>query len=202
MTDLFAGCRNRVLANGLKWLNEPPEWTFNGEGLTIVPKGQTDFFRPYGGTAGDNACLLYTEVAGDFTAYTHVAAHLAGFGDAGGITVRASEDRWAKLCLERSPIGEVAVVSVVTNRWSDDSNGELLKDPNCYLRLTRKGNVFGMHHSLDGIVWRFVRTFGFELPGTVWVGIHAQAPFGAGCRATFRGFHVRPEAVGDFRSGE
>ena len=200
--DMFKGCDNQTLTNSLQWLNEPPRWHFDDTGLTIVPEGHTDFFRPYGGTPNDNACLLYTELTRDFTITAHVRAHLVGFGDAGAVTVRTQADRWAKLCLERSPKGEVSVVSVVTNSWSDDANGELLEEPECHLRLTRKGDIFGMHYSLDGKVWRFVRTFGMAMPETIMVGIHAQAPFVGGCSARFASFEISPEPVADFRSGQ
>ena len=200
--NLFAGCTGRSLTNGLKWLNEPPEWEFDSAGLTIVPRAPSDFFRPYGGPANDNCCLLYKEIAGDFAATAEVRAELVDFGDAAALTVRASETQWAKLCLERSPIGQVSLVSVVTNPWSDDSNSELVNRPECFLRLTRKGNLFGMHYSLDGISWRFVRTFGLELPAQVMVGVHAQAPFTPGCRVLCRSWTISPEPIADFRSGE
>jgi len=200
--DLFDGCTGKTLANGLAWLNEPPDWSFDDTGLTVVPKAKTDFFRPYRETPNDSAGLLHVQVSGDFTAVTKAQAALAAFGDAAALTVRESEVRWAKLCLERSPIGDISVVSVVTDQWSDDSNGELLEQPECYLRLTRRGNLFGMHYSLDSTIWRFVRAFGFELPDTVMVGIHAQAPFQGGCRAVFESMHVTSEPVPDFRSGE
>ena len=200
--NLFNGCAGRTLSNDLKWLNEPPDWGFDDAGLTITPQPVSDFFRPYGDTPNDNACLLYREVSGDFTAVTRASATLAGFGDAAALTVRENDVKWAKLCLERSPIGDVSVVSVVTDQWSDDANGELLEQPACYLRLTRKGSLFGMHYSLDGAKWRFVRAFGFELADTVKVGVHAQAPFQGGCQAVFSSFDLTPEPVEDFRSGE
>jgi uncharacterized protein len=200
--NLFDGCHDKSLTNNLAWLNEPPEWGFDGDGLTIVPATKTDFFRGYLRTPSDNACLLYANVTGDFTAVTHARAHLVGFGDAAALTVRASATQWAKLCLERSPIGDVAAVSVVTNPWSDDANNELLDEPECYLRLTRSGDVFAMHYSVDGAKWRFVRTFGLVLPPTVMVGVHAQAPFVGGCSARFSTFTLTHEAVKDFRSGE
>lgn len=202
MENLFEGCHDRTLNDALTWLNEPPEWRFEDQGLIMVPEAETDFFRPYQGQVKDNACLLYTEVTGDFTAVTQAEAHLVGFGDAAAITVRVSESQWAKLCLERSPIGDIAVVSVVTALWSDDANGELQPEPACFLRITRRGDVLGMHTSLDGETWRFVRTFGMALPATVKVGIHAQAPFGGGCHARFSQFTVSPTPVPDFRSGE
>jgi regulation of enolase protein 1 (concanavalin A-like superfamily) len=200
--NLFEDCEGKQIPSRLAWLQEPREWGFSEQGLLIVPEAKTDFFRPYGGSAHDSACLLYTEVTGDFTAVTALRAHLVGFGDAGALTVRASATQWAKLCIERSPIGDVSIVSVVTDPWSDDANNELLAAPEGFLRITRKGNVFGMHHSLDGATWRFVRTFGLPMPATVWVGIHAQAPFGGGCRALFTSLDLSPEPVQDFRSGE
>ena len=200
--DLFEGCQGRQLANGLAWLQEPSEWRFNADGLHVVPWAKTDFFRPCEGTPKDNACLLYAQVTGDFTAVAHARAELVGFGDAAALTVRAAPSQWAKLCMERSPIGDVAAVSVVTNPWSDDANNELLPGPECYLRITRRGDVFGMHYSLDGSLWRFVRTFCIALPQTMMVGVHAQAPFVGGCQATFTRFELSSQPVMDFRSGE
>jgi uncharacterized protein len=198
--NLFEGCTRKKLANGLSWLNEPPTWNFDATGkLTIVPEAVSDFFRPYQDKPNDNSCLLYKEVTGDFTLVTRTKAHLVGFGDAAAMTVRASPTVWAKLCLERSPIGDISLVSVVTREWSDDSNGEVLAKPECYLRLSRKGNVFGMHYSLEGKRWRIVRCFP---PAAVKIGVHAQAPFVGGCKAGFDFLDLIPEAVKDFRSEE
>ena len=201
--NLLAACKGRQLTENLQWLNEPPQWQVDDSGkLTIVPQACTDFFRPHGEAANDNACLLYTEVTGDFTAVTKTRAQLAAFGDASAITMRVNESLWAKACLERSPIGDISVVSVVTNGASDDANGELVDKAECFLRLTRKGDVFAMHYSLDGSVWRFLRCFPLKVPATIMVGIHAQAPFQGGCQAEFDCFELTPEPVKDFRSGE
>ncbi len=187
-----------------EWLGGAVDWRFDTEGLHIVPGRRRISFVPTRVQSKDNtnACLLYTEVTGDFTAVTHVRAELVGFGDAAALTVRTAPAQWAKLCLERSPIGDISVVSVVTNPWSDDANNEVLPGPECALRITRRGDVFGMHYSLDGKGWRFVRTFGLALPETVMVGVHAQAPFVGGCHATFSCFELSPQPVMDFRSGE
>ena len=200
--NMFDGCSDSTLNERLEWLHAPSEWSFGLDGLSIVPAGETDFYRPASGTGRDDASLLYTKVTGDFTAVTSAFAHLAGFGDAAALTVRASESKWAKLCLERSPVGELAVVSVVTDPWSDDANNELLSSPECRLRITRKGSTFGMHYRVDGTNWRFVRSFAMELPETVMVGIHAQAPFGEGCRVRFASFEILSSTVANFRSGE
>jgi regulation of enolase protein 1 (concanavalin A-like superfamily) len=200
--DLFQGCSGRRLANGLEWLREPQEWGFGEEGLRIVPAARTDFFRPWVGEGVDNACLLYATVSGDFTAIAEARATLTGFGDAAALTVRASPELWAKICIERSPIGDVSIVSVVTDGASDDANNELLPRPSGLLRITRKGDLFGMHFAAGAGRWRFVRTFGLRMPREIMVGVHAQAPFGGGGEARFSRFELSPGAVSDFRSGE
>ena len=201
--NLFERCCENKLNENLEWLNEPPKWNFDSNNkLTIVPQAVSDFFRPYGQKPNDNACLLYTKVSGDFTAITKVRVELVDFGDAAAITIRANESLWAKLCVERSPTGDISLVSVVTNNFSDDANSELVDTSECLLRITRKGNVFAMHYSLDGSTWRFVRMFSLETPSTLMVGVHAQAPFTGGCKAEFDFFNLTSTAVKDFRSGE
>jgi hypothetical protein len=200
--NLIADCNGKKLANDLQWLHEPLDWEFDNTGLRIVPHAPSDFFRPGDGPPNDNGALLYKHVTGNFTAVTQVTADLCDFGDAAALTVRAGESLWAKICLERSPTGEIAIVSVVTNPWSDDSNNELLTSPACYMRLTRKGDIFAMHYSLEGKTWRFVRTFTIAMPPDVMVGIHAQAPFTGGCQVLFHSLTLSPEPVADFRSGE
>jgi regulation of enolase protein 1 (concanavalin A-like superfamily) len=199
--NFFKGREGQKLNSDLRWLNEPSEWSFGPEGLSITPEDQTDFFR-LGETVRDNASLLFVEMSGDFTLITETQIDLVAFGDAAALTVRARDDLWAKLCLERSPIGDINVVSVVCRGEVDDANGELLDEPTCYLRISREGSLFGMHYSLDGTKWRFVRAFVLDMPETVKVGVHAQAPFVAGCRALFKSFELSEKPVKDFRSGE
>ena len=200
--DLFRGCKGRHLGAGLEWLREPPSWEFKTDGLEIVPQEKTDFFRPVVGDPVDNACLLYTRVTGDFTAVAEAHAVLVGFGDAAALTVRSDAEHWAKICIERSPRGEISIVSVVTDGVSDDSNNELLPAAGASIRLTRVGRLFGMHYRTQEGPWRFVRYFHRDVPDQLMVGIHAQAPFVGGCRATFTRFTVEPRGVSDFRSGE
>jgi hypothetical protein len=187
---------------GYEWMNEP-SWTLSEAGVEITPPAPGDLFcPPDGSTPSLNPSLLSTVVTGDFTAVARVRGTLVGFGDAAAITVYHSPTLWAKLCMERSPHGDISIVSVVTRDVSDDSNGELLDNPSCWLRLTRHGSVFGMHHSIDGDRWRFARTFRLDVPAGVRVGLQAQAPFVAGCSVVFEHFSIQPGAVADFRSGE
>ena len=190
-----------ALLRELNWLKEPEEWSYEPGRLFVVPTAKTDFFRPYQGEGRDNACFLYRNVTGDFTATTHIRAQHADFADAGALMIRSGKDLWAKACVERSPIGDVNVVAVVTNRWSDDCNSELLASPECFIRFTRKGDVFGIQYSLDGTVWRFVRTFGLPVPPDIQVGLVAQAPYTGGGHSEFFTFRIIAGGVEDLRSG-
>ena len=199
--DLLKAKDKDELLNDLMWLREPLEWSYEPGRLVVVPKEKTDFFRPYQGEGKDNACFLYSKISGDFTAEAHIRARHVDFADAGALMIRVHEELWAKACVERSPIGEVNVVTVVTNRFSDDCNSEILEKPECFVRVSRRGNVFGIQYSLDGIIWRFVRTFGLPVPDEIMVGLVAQAPFTGGGHAEFSAFSLREGGVEDLRSG-
>jgi len=200
--NLFNGCSDQKLANDLQWMNPPRTWSFEHDGLRIVPEKGTDFFRPFDGESRDSAGLLYKKVRGDFTIISNVSANLKGFGDAACVTIRSRDNLWAKLCLEKSPTGELNAVSVITDPWSDDCNGELIQEPECWLRITRKGNLFGMHYSLNGSQWRYVRSAPIKMPEEILVGVHAQAPFQSGCEVLICSFNLSNRTVEDFRSGE
>jgi uncharacterized protein len=199
--DLLAGCSDHTLSNTLQWMHEPATWRCSASGLYIEPDGRTDVFRKYGCPPKDSACFLWTEASGDFSLTAHLAVESIAFGDAGAIAIRRDERMWAKLCIERSPAGELSIVSVVTNEWSDDANNELLPSPEAWLRITRVGNLVGMHYRRAG-AWRFVRAFGLEWPPLLRVGVQAQAPLQEGCKVVCSELELSRTVVGDFRSGE
>ncbi len=64
--------------------------------------------------------------------------------------VRETETRWIKLAVEIGVDTTYNVISVITDNWSDDANGELLPSNICWLRINRKGDFWGLHYSLDG----------------------------------------------------
>jgi uncharacterized protein len=186
----------------LGWLNEPRQWAVADGVITITADPRTDLFSGLEAFDNDSACLLHRHVSGDFTLRALVEVEHHEFADAGCLTLRENESKWAKVCLERSPIGDVNVVSVVTDRTSDDATHELVPEPRRHLRISRKGNEFATHHSADGQLWRFARFFVLEVPEMLAVGVHAQSPFGDGATATFSGVELLDTPVGDYRSGE
>ncbi|MEJ1115989.1 DUF1349 domain-containing protein [Paenarthrobacter sp. CCNWLY172] len=121
--------------------------------------------------------------------------------DAGVLTLWADSDHWAKLCFEYSPQGEAMVVSVVTNGYSDDSNGPLVTAPWIYLRVSRVGPAWAFHSSADGREWSFVRLFRLDSDKPVHVGFMSQAPMGESCEARFDAIEWTEEPPADLRDG-
>lgn len=203
--NLLAGLTPDALAARLlTWDHPPQRWEpLPGSGLRVHVPPRVDYFQSPAGThAADNAPFLWANAAGDFVAQAHVQPTWATQYDAGALMVRSSARQWAKLCYEATDFGTHAVVSVVTREVSDDANGVNLTTPDVWLQLFRKGDVFGMHYSLDGASWQMVRLFRLETPAAVKVGLVAQCPAGPGTLIDFLSFAVEPRSVKDLRAGK
>jgi len=214
-TNFFAGVIGKTLPKGLNWTSEPIRWMFdNNSRLIVQPRPQTDFFNTYNSIAKQDACFLYHIIQGDFTFYSRVGGSLVGVGDAVAITVWSTPKLWAKLCVQKIPslkkAGEIQIVSVVSNPFSDVSNGEIMKSTDCYLRISKRGDEFVMHFSKDMKKWRFARYFVWgECPAELAIGIHAQAPLPTAnphttpcCMGEFLDFCVSHEPIANFKPGE
>jgi regulation of enolase protein 1 (concanavalin A-like superfamily) len=191
-----------LAARGLHW-EHTPEWKpLPRGGLRMTVPAVTDYFRdPAGEKIKDNGPFLWQDVSGDFVARLHVRPNFAGMYDAGGILVRQDEERWAKLCFERTNFETTAAISVVTRGLSDDANGVDLAVPDLWLQICRAGNALGMQYALDGRSWRKVRRFHLPLAPTVRVGVLAQSPGAAGTTVDFLWFSVESRTVADTRTG-
>jgi len=214
-TNLFAGTVGKSVPKGLNWTSEPIRWMYDdGSRLIVQPRPQTDFFNAYNAIAKQDACFLYHIVQGDFTFISHVGGSLVQVGDAVAVTIWSTPKLWAKMCLQRIPSpkksGEYQIVSVVSNPFSDVTNGELMKSADCHLRITRRGDELAMHFSRDGKKWKFARYFVWgECPNELAIGIHAQAPLSLAnpltnpcCMGEFYDFCLSHEPVKDFKPGE
>jgi regulation of enolase protein 1 (concanavalin A-like superfamily) len=190
------------LPRPLRWLGSPEAWSVDGDALTIRSGARTDWFiDPGPGTVTLNAPAVVMPAEGSWMLRALVSAeHLATF-DAGVLAVHVSEHTWAKLCLERSPQGQVMVVSVVTNGRSDDCNSVPVAGAAIWCRIARLERAYAFHVSQDGRSWSLVRYFGLVEEGPVSVGFLSQSPTGDGCTATFRDITFVPELLSDVRSG-
>lgn len=112
-------------------------------------------------------------------------------------------DLWFKICAERDPQGRTRVVSVVTRDRSDDANGAFFRGDAVHVRVSRRGDVFALHSSADGVEWDLVRLFEMvpSSPGPVFVGFAAQSPTGAGTTATVDRIAYADRPLEDVRAG-
>ena len=171
--------------------------------LTAAPG--VDWTNDAGGGAQQHAAtaLAFASPTGDFvlSARVTVAGQRTTF-DAGALALWSDADHWAKLCFEYSPQGEAMVVSVVTDRFSDDCNGPVVTGGSVFLRLARVGDAFAFHSSVDGRRWDFVRVFRLAAGAAPWrVGFLSQAPMGDSCEATFDSIAYAEHRLADLRDG-
>lgn len=176
--------------------------------LRLTAAAGTDMFIDPSGTeaAPDAGRLVGVPPDGDFTLTARVTVDFANTFDAGVLLVYAHERHWAKLCFELSPQRVPMAVTVVTKRTSDDCNSFDVTGQELWLRVTRTGQAWAFHASIDGQWWRLLRYFALadqpgDAVGLSRIGFLAQSPTGPGCTATFAHIALRPSAPADLRDG-
>ena len=196
---MFAGFEHAV------WVGEPVEasWDDAGTSLTLTAQARTDWSNDsLSGNKIATSSALTIERDGDFSLTARVEVGFVGTYDAGVLCLWHDENTWAKLCFEYSPQGQPMVVSVVTRDYSDDVNSVVVAGNLVYLRVSRIGDAYVFHSSLDGARWDFVRLFRLGDERRARVGLMAQAPIGDGCSATFTEVTISDWTPTDLRSGE
>lgn len=191
-----------------KWVNESKAKYKDGV-LTVYAPSQTDYFNSPVKENGAfpepvaNASLYYTELTGDFVFKTKVELEFKNFYDAAALLVYENENVWAKLALENSdlPCRKPAVVSVVTNRISDDCNGPVMDGNSVWFQVSRVDDCFAFHYSVDGKEYQMVRVFTLPVGKTVKVGFEAQAPMGEGGDRYYSEISIENRRVENVRAG-
>jgi uncharacterized protein len=177
----------------MTWLNEPPEWSVEGDVLRAVTADRTDFWRStfYGWITG-NGHFFHRPVTGDFTAEALVSAAHTTLFDQAGMMVRAGDSTWLKSGLEVTG-GAVHVSTVLTRDFSDVSMAALgeVEGP-VAMRVSRFGEALAVHCRAGRGPWQLLRLGYLDLPETVDVGVMCCSPSRAGLEATFRDFEVGP----------
>ncbi|MDR6612890.1 DUF1349 domain-containing protein [Leifsonia sp. 1010] len=182
------------------------EYDPSTEALTLTAAAGVDWSNDALGAHSQHAAtaLTFGGPAGDFTlsARIRVTGPRTTF-DAGALVLWSDDDHWAKLCFEYSPQGQPMVVSVVTDRYSDDCNSTCVTSGEVFLRVARVGEAWAFHSSADGIHWDFVRLFRLDAGAGAWkLGFLSQAPMGDTCTATFDRIALRQDRLADLRNGE
>lgn len=195
--------------DNFKWLNES-EAEYKDGVLKVYAPGHTDYFNSPVKENGAfpelvaNAPLYYTEVTGDFVFRAKGELEFQSTYDAAALLVYENENVWAKLALENSdmPCKKPAVVSVVTNRISDDCNGPVRDANNVWFQISRVDDCFAFHYSTDGVEYNMVRVFTLPVGKTVKVGFEAQSPMGEGGYRYFSEISLENRRVKNVREGK
>ena len=170
--------------------------------ISFAAGPRTDLFTdPAGGEPKADAPILLGRPSGDFQLRARVSAPLASTFDAAGLVVWASATAWGKLELEYSPQREAMVVSVVTRDLSDDANAFTVAERLVWLRVSRSGEAFAFHASIDGRWWSLIRSFTFPGAGTAAAGFNVQSPTGEGLAGRFDEIEWSAEPLGGLRDG-
>lgn len=173
----------------------------NGQ-LTVTAIPYCDYFvNPVDGAVETNAPFVYRELTGDFTLRAQVSLQFHTIADACALLAFSHDRLWVKACFERTDFGANAMVSVVTNGYSDDANGVNLTGDTLWMQLARKGDLFGIHYSLDGQHWIMARLCRLAMPSTIEVGFVAQSPCGEGGPRHFSCCTFTHRAPENIRSG-
>ncbi len=175
--------------------------------ITLAAKEKTDFFVGYNVDTNEierrrNAPFLFQDVTGNFVATVKVSVDFKYTYDSGVLMVMDNENLWSKLCFEETDFGTLAIVSVVTERFSDDANGVNIENNFVYLKAVRVGNNLSFHYSLDGKLYNMVRFFNMPFAETIHVGLVTQSPYGKGTTATFEDFSIENITVSNIRQGQ
>ncbi len=168
--------------------------------ITALPK--TDFFvNPENGESSLNAQYVYKLIKGDFIVQAKVSHDFISTYDACVLLAFDNEKRWAKACFELTDFGTKAVVTVMTNGTPDDANGVNIEKDEVWLRLSRKGDVFAVHYSVDGKEFAMARICSIPMSEEIKVGMVAQSPLGEGGNMIFEHFTLEAKSLTDVRKG-
>ncbi len=150
-----------------------------------------------------NAPFYYTEVSGDFVMRVKVSHDFKDTYDSSSVMVMLDMKTWAKACFEKTDFDTHAAVSVVSrNGECDDANGCNIDGNTIWLQITRVGQSFAFHYSVDGEHFYMMRFFNLPAEGSVKVGLLAQAPQGDGGIRIYEDLSIENKTVKNIRFGE
>ncbi len=187
-------------------MNMESEPICKSDRMQITATEKTDFFNFWDAKENKvqkkaNAPLAYTEVTGDFIATVQLSAIFRDTYDSAVLMLWQDIDTWAKACLELTDFGKIAVVSVVTNKLSDDANGNNLNVNSVHIKAVRVNNDFSFHYSLDGVTYEMMRFFHLDMEKTIRLGFAAQSPVGQGTECVFDHFTLCHHTAQNIREG-
>ena len=177
---------------GMTWLNPPPVFEAQGEGLTLTTGQATDFWRKtHYGFIRDTGHFLHHPVTGDFSAEVTITARYEALYDQAGLMLRIDDTRWVKAGIEMTD-GQPFFSTVITNDRSDWSIVALpFAVDRVRLRLTRHADAIRVQVQRPDGGWMMTR-LGYLDAGPAAVGVMACSPERAGFVASFHDYTCGP----------
>jgi uncharacterized protein len=174
------------------------------DNFTLESFEKTDFFIDMvTHNESSNAPFYNVRRTGDFIIKAKIKPAFKKTYDAGGILIYDTTKKWVKFAFEQTDLGYSSVVSVVTNKVSDDGNGEKIEGiASIWMQVIRKGTNWVLHYSTTGKTWKMVRYFQLSMKPEVRIGIIAQSPLGTGCKVNVSGLIIDENRLLDIRKGK
>ena len=187
----------------LTWLGQPGNATITDDQVTLRAGPETDWFNdPDATTRLATAPVFRFTVSEDCKVSAKITVDFGATFDAGVLFVHQGDEDYAKLCFERSPLGDNTMVSVVTRGVSDDANGPIIEGNVVWARVSVYRDVVAFHWSSTGHRWHLLRFFALRTPHRATsIGFSTQSPTGPGCTATFSNINYTPGAPINIRDG-
>ena len=177
----------------MKWYNEPPVWTDQGQTLRVTSGLQTDFWRKtHYGFIRDSGHFYYQEVTGDFSAVVKITGQFMVLYDQAGLMIRENDKTWLKCGIEFVE-GVQYASTVVTREYSDWSVVSVPQNPtSLWLGLERRGGTVEVKYSLHGEEYTMMRLAYLTEEGTVQVGLMCASPEREGFQVVFENLQITP----------
>lgn len=184
-TNLFSQHHTSGIPFLLEVCNHPGSYTIDHSAISISAEGKTNLFNsPGGANPVQNAPMILFKPDKDFTLTAKVTGELKSIYDVAALVVYDNGDVWAKLCYENSVEKESTIVSVVTRKYSDDSNS-VSAGAYAYLSVVKKGKEFSFFYSPDNENWKMIRHFHLNVSDDFRVGFAAHGSRGDGFTGIF-----------------
>ncbi|RYG32349.1 DUF1349 domain-containing protein [bacterium] len=175
----------------MRWLNEPPVWSYEDGVLSLQTGNQTDFWRKtHYGFIRDDGHVYGEDVAGDFAATVTFSADYEELYDQAGLMVRLDETNWIKAGIEYTD-GKHHLSAVSTREFSDWSVLPLEGDPGkVRLRISRYGEAVRIEYAVGEGAFQMLRLAYLEPDRPAFVGAMSCSPKRAGLVARFWDFQL------------
>jgi len=188
----------------LSWDMAPVSYKSTDNSITITAGKETDFYCFVDGNYYVNTApkILFTPDS-NFVLSAKIKPAFKSLYDGGAILLYSDDSNWAKLLFERHDDGTFGLgSSFVNERRGDDSYHPIVPSGEIYVRLARSGSIFNFYYSIDGKVWKLLRTFPYKKLANLRIGFYAQSPKGESCTVEFSDIRYKGEKFKDYFTGE